>query len=272
MLPGNMRTYRGSRLYSTAHPTDSIRGYRNGRFRLRFTHTRRFASSATSTSPRAISVQPIFAQSAHGTKPHRCRRQGVPRLRRRHRRAEPGAHARRGGRGDQGPRPTRCSTPASPSRATSPYIDVCQLLVENTPGNHEKKALLVNSGAEAVENAVKIARYATGRDAVITFDRGFHGRTLLTMTLTSKLVYKRGMGPYAPEVYRAPAPYPYRDITTEDALRRPRLDVQGDGRSEVGRVHDPRAGAGRGRLPRDAARVSARPQGAVRGARHRLHR
>ena len=82
----------------------------------------------------------------------------------------------------------------------------------------DKKAVLINSGAEAVENAVKIARYHTGRDAVITFDRGFHGRTLLTMTLTSKLVYKKGMGPFAPEVYRAPAPYPYRGISTEDAL------------------------------------------------------
>jgi len=78
--------------------------------------------------------------------------------------------------------------------------------------------VLVNSGAEAVENAVKIARYATGRDAVITFDRGFHGRTLLAMTLTSKLVYKKGMGPFAPEVYRAPAPYPYRGVSTEHAL------------------------------------------------------
>jgi len=78
--------------------------------------------------------------------------------------------------------------------------------------------VLVNSGAEAVENAVKIARYHTGRPAVITFDRGFHGRTLLAMSLTSKLVYKRGMGPFAPEIYRAPAPYPYRGISTEDAL------------------------------------------------------
>ncbi len=105
-----------------------------------------------------------------------------------------------------------------PVAGYAPYIDVCQLLCELSPGTHPKKALLVNSGAEAVENAVKIARYTTGRPAVITFDRGFHGRTLLTMTLTSKLVYKRGMGPYAPEVYRAPAPYPYRGITTEDAL------------------------------------------------------
>src|SRR3954471_2715698 len=105
-----------------------------------------------------------------------------------------------------------------PVAAYEPYLEVSRLLCEHVPGTFAKKAVLVNSGAEAVENAVKIARYATGRDGVITFDRGFHGRTLLAMTLTSKLVYKKGMGPFAPEVYRAPAPYPYRDITTEDAL------------------------------------------------------
>jgi len=105
-----------------------------------------------------------------------------------------------------------------PVAAYEPYLEVCRLLVEHSLGDFDKKALLINSGAEAVENAVKIARYHSGRDAVITFDRGFHGRTLLTMTLTSKLVYKKGMGPFAPEVYRAPAPYPYRGITTEDAL------------------------------------------------------
>ena len=99
-----------------------------------------------------------------------------------------------------------------------PYLEVCRMLCELAPGDAQKKAVLINSGAEAVENAVKIARYATGRPAVITFDRGFHGRTLLAMSLTSKLVYKRGMGPFAPEVYRAPAPYPYRGITTKDAL------------------------------------------------------
>jgi 4-aminobutyrate aminotransferase / (S)-3-amino-2-methylpropionate transaminase / 5-aminovalerate transaminase len=105
-----------------------------------------------------------------------------------------------------------------PVAAYEPYLEVCRLLCEHTPGTHAKKAVLVNSGAEAVENAVKIARYATGRDAVVTFDRGFHGRTLLAMTLTSKLVYKKGMGPFAPEVYRAPAPYPYRGVSTDDAL------------------------------------------------------
>ncbi len=106
-----------------------------------------------------------------------------------------------------------------PVAAYEPYLEVSKLLCEHSPGTHAKKAVLVNSGAEAVENAVKIARYHTGRDAVITFDRGFHGRTLLAMTLTSKLVYKKGMGPFAPEVYRAPAPYPYRGVSTADALK-----------------------------------------------------
>jgi 4-aminobutyrate aminotransferase / (S)-3-amino-2-methylpropionate transaminase / 5-aminovalerate transaminase len=105
-----------------------------------------------------------------------------------------------------------------PVAAYDPYLEVCRMLCELAPGSHDKKALLINSGAEAVENAVKIARYHTGRDAVITFDRGFHGRTLLTMSLTSKLVYKRGMGPFAPEIYRATAPYPYRGISAKDAL------------------------------------------------------
>jgi 4-aminobutyrate aminotransferase/(S)-3-amino-2-methylpropionate transaminase len=105
-----------------------------------------------------------------------------------------------------------------PVAAYEPYLEVCRMLSELAPGADEKKAVLINSGAEAVENAVKIARYHTGRQAVITFDRGFHGRTLLAMSLTSKLVYKRGMGPFAPEIYRAPAPYPYRGISTADAL------------------------------------------------------
>jgi len=75
----------------------------------------------------------------------------------------------------------------------------------------EKKSLFFNSGAEAVENAIKIARSATGRDAVICFDHAFHGRTLLTMTLTAKeKPYKEGFGPFAPEIYRAAYPYPYR--------------------------------------------------------------
>jgi 4-aminobutyrate aminotransferase / (S)-3-amino-2-methylpropionate transaminase / 5-aminovalerate transaminase len=101
-----------------------------------------------------------------------------------------------------------------------PYVEVCRRLAELYPGARgDYKSVLLNSGAEAVENAVKIARAATGRPAVIAFDRAFHGRTLLTMSLTSKVVpYKRGFGPFAPEVYRAPAPYPYRGVTTDAAI------------------------------------------------------
>jgi len=95
-----------------------------------------------------------------------------------------------------------------------PYAHVIELanrLCGLTPGTFPKKALFINSGAEAVENAVKIARYHTKRPAVIAFENGFHGRTLLTMTLTSKVnPYKLGFGPFAPEVYRMPYAYCYR--------------------------------------------------------------
>jgi len=98
-----------------------------------------------------------------------------------------------------------------------PYVEVCRRLAELSPCRGDnQKSLLVNSGAEAVENAVKIARVATGRPAVVVFDRAFHGRTLLTMTMTSKVVpYKRGFGPFAPEVYRTAAPYLYRGVTSD---------------------------------------------------------
>ena len=100
-----------------------------------------------------------------------------------------------------------------------PYIDVCRRLAELSPcGTGEQRSILVNSGAEAIENAVKIARAATGRPAVIVFENAFHGRTLLTMTMTSKLVYKKSFGPFAPEVYRSPGPYPYRGVSSDAAL------------------------------------------------------
>jgi 4-aminobutyrate aminotransferase len=101
-----------------------------------------------------------------------------------------------------------------------PYVEVCRRLAELSPcGSAEQRSLLVNSGAEAIENAVKIARVATGRPAVVVFDYAFHGRTLLTMTMTSKVApYKLGFGPFAPEVYRAPAPYPYRGVDTDAAI------------------------------------------------------
>jgi 4-aminobutyrate aminotransferase/(S)-3-amino-2-methylpropionate transaminase len=91
------------------------------------------------------------------------------------------------------------------------YVEVCERLNRLTPGRFAKRSMLVNSGAEAVENAVKVARAATGRPAVVVFEHGYHGRTLLTMTLTAKYrPYKAGFGPYAPEVYRAPMAYPFR--------------------------------------------------------------
>jgi 4-aminobutyrate aminotransferase/(S)-3-amino-2-methylpropionate transaminase len=98
------------------------------------------------------------------------------------------------------------------------YVELAERLLARTPIAGPKKAAFFNSGAEAVENAVKIAKLATGRPAVICFDRAFHGRTLMAMSLTSKQhPYKAGLGPFAPEVYRAPYPYPYRDESADPA-------------------------------------------------------
>ena len=104
------------------------------------------------------------------------------------------------------------------------YIEVCEQLNELTPGTHKKKSILVNSGAEAVENAIKIARHYTKRPAVVVFEHSYHGRTNLTMALTAKnMPYKEGFGPFAPEIYRVPMPYSFHWIgdqatITEDAL------------------------------------------------------
>ncbi|GAA1825889.1 4-aminobutyrate--2-oxoglutarate transaminase [Nocardioides marinus] len=102
------------------------------------------------------------------------------------------------------------------------YVDVAERLAELTPGDHAKKSALFNSGAEAVENAVKIARVATGRDAVVVFDHAYHGRTNLTMAMTAKnMPYKHGFGPFAGEVYRAPMSYPLHDgLSGADAAAR----------------------------------------------------
>ncbi len=92
------------------------------------------------------------------------------------------------------------------------YVEVAEALNRLTPGDHAKRTALFNSGAEAVENAIKIARYYTGKSAVVAFDHGYHGRTNLTMGLTAKAMpYKAGFGPFAPDIYRAPMSYPYRD-------------------------------------------------------------
>ncbi|MFC7446369.1 4-aminobutyrate--2-oxoglutarate transaminase [Rhodococcus daqingensis] len=104
------------------------------------------------------------------------------------------------------------------------YVRVAEELAALTPGDHEKRTVLFNSGAEAVENAVKVARLATGRMAVVAFDHAYHGRTNLTMALTAKsMPYKTNFGPFAPEVYRMPMSYPFRDeagLTGEQAARR----------------------------------------------------
>ncbi len=105
------------------------------------------------------------------------------------------------------------------------YIEVCEALNRLTPGNFKKKSILQNSGAEAVENAIKIARHYTKRPAVVVFEHAYHGRTNLTMALTAKNIpYKEGFGPFANEIYRMPMPYPYRWLgdqatITEDALK-----------------------------------------------------
>lgn len=104
------------------------------------------------------------------------------------------------------------------------YVAVAEELDRLTPGDHEKRTALFNTGAEAVENAVKVARVATGRSAVVVFDHAYHGRTNLTMALTAKnMPYKHGFGPFAGEVYRVPMSYPYRDepgTTGEQAAAR----------------------------------------------------
>ncbi len=104
------------------------------------------------------------------------------------------------------------------------YVEVCERLAQLTPGDHAKKAALFNSGAEAVENAVKIARHATGRTGIAVVDHAYHGRTNLTMAMTSKnMPYKDGFGPFAGDVYRAPMSYPFREpveITGEQAAAR----------------------------------------------------
>ena len=95
------------------------------------------------------------------------------------------------------------------------YVEVCEALNGLAPGDHSKRTALFNSGAEAVENAVKIARHVTGRSAVVVFDHAYHGRTNLTMALTAKnMPYRDRFGPFAPEVYRVPMSYPFRDPDT----------------------------------------------------------
>jgi 4-aminobutyrate aminotransferase/(S)-3-amino-2-methylpropionate transaminase len=110
-----------------------------------------------------------------------------------------------------------------PVSSYEPYVELAERLNRVTPGNHPKRTFFLNSGAEAVENAVKVARAFTGRQAIVCFEHGFHGRTNLALALTSKVIpYKQGFGPFAPEVYRIPFPYCYRcDRPTAGPAARP---------------------------------------------------
>lgn len=116
------------------------------------------------------------------------------------------------------------------SFATTPYkgyVDVCKKLAEHTPGNFPKKSLLLNSGAEAVENAIKIARCYTGKSAIIVMENAFHGRTNLTMSMTTKAdPYKAGFGGFAPDIYRVPFSYPLRDEFGADGAAAARKAIE----------------------------------------------
>lgn len=128
------------------------------------------------------------------------------------------------------------------------YIAVSEKLNELTPGTHEKRSALFNSGAEAVENAIKIARHFTGRNAVVVFDHAYHGRTNLTMAMTAKnMPYKDGFGPFAPEVYRVSGSYPFRDgLSGADAAARAisQIDKQVGARNLAAIVIEPIQGEG----------------------------
>ena len=106
------------------------------------------------------------------------------------------------------------------------YIEVCEKLNAITPGTHKKKSLLVNSGAEAVENAVKIARHYTKRPAIVVFEHSYHGRTNLTMALTAKnMPYKEGFGPFAPEIYRVPMPYSFHWVGDQATIAHDAIEL-----------------------------------------------
>ncbi|MET8427644.1 4-aminobutyrate--2-oxoglutarate transaminase [Nocardia sp. NPDC004860] len=153
------------------------------------------------------------------------------------------------------------------------YVRVAEELANLTPGEHEKRSVLFNSGAEAVENAVKIARLATGRSAVVAFDHAYHGRTNLTMALTAKAMpYKSQFGPFAPEIYRMPGSYPFRDepgLSGAEAARRAiaRIEKQIGADSVAALVYEPIQGEGGFIVPAEgflpALSVWARANGVV---------
>ena len=154
-----------------------------------------------------------------------------------------------------------------------PYVEVCRRLAEHSPCAGESKSILVNSGAEAIENAVKIARAATGRPAVVVFEHGFHGRTLLTMAMTSKVrPYKAGFGPVPRRGLPRRRAVPLSRRRHRRGDRVARAPLQERRRGGDGRVRRARDGAGRGRLHPDADRLSGAAARALRPARDPLRR
>ena len=150
------------------------------------------------------------------------------------------------------------------------YIELCEQLNKLAPGPTPKKSMLFSTGAEAIENALKIARYHTKRSGVIAFSGSFHGRTLAAMTLTGKVQpYKAGFGPMMPSVFHAPFPMSYHGVSVADSLDAIEQLFKSDIDPAAGGGHHHRAGAGRRRLLHRAAGIPARAARAVRPARHR---
>ena len=157
------------------------------------------------------------------------------------------------------------------------YVEVCEALNRLTPGDFPKKSALFNSGAEALENAVKIARSATGRQAVVVFEHGYHGRTNLTMAMTAKnMPYKNSFGPFAGEIYRMPLAYPYHWPTGPDSCGPEALaEVTSKIDKEVGadNVRDrDRADRRRGRFHRSWSGIPAGSRRLRASQRHRVRR
>ena len=164
-------------------------------------------------------------------------------------------------------------TPVFRSRRTRATSRSPKQLNALAPGAAPKKTIFLTTGAEAVENAIKIARFPPRRSAVIAFSGGFHGRTLACISLTGKVQpYKAGFGPMLPEIYHLPFPMPYHGITVEHSLACARAAVQGGRRPGARRRDHHRAGARRRRLLCGAGGAAAAAAQRVRRARHRAHR
>ena len=223
---------------------------------------------ASADRPRAGRRRPRARIDDHGR-----RRQHVRRLRRRSRRRERRPQPSAGASKRSASRSSASCTRTSPSSRTRATSSSPSGSARSSPIGGETRAAFFNAGAEAVENAVKLARLYTRRQGVIAFEGAFHGRTWMALTMTSKThPYKKGLGPFAPEVYRAPYPERLSRPGRDDGARRARAAVH-DARLAGARRRDRlRAAAGRGRLPPRSAGVRRRAAADLRRARDRARR